>query len=327
MRAIRAVAGGLCASGLGAAAPALAWGPEGHTVIARVATAQLSSQTARDLQWIVTVGVPALNAEISQKYGNKCQINPSDPWGSIPDFRTDQDQHTNLANWADCYRYLDSSTAGWHFDDIPLGDSPGGVLNASGQAWCSPSAGCVSVAFADNLRKLATPGLASADAARSLALVVHFMGDLHQPLHDEDNGDRGGNDVQILTKDSGVSGTELHGLWDTPLVAKALGRDLDAATTKVTSDVASADSSWINGTGSVDEVIVATDAWIEDAHTKAQSAYSLLGIPVGAGARQGVMITKTYVDTESAVVEQQIDMAALRLRAALNAALTWSAPQ
>jgi len=313
---------------MAAATPALAWGPEGHTVIARVATADLNSQATTDLHWIVSIGVPALNRLIDQKYPKKCQIDPNDPWGPVPDYRTDHDQHTNLANWADCFRYLDRSTAGWHFDDIPLGASPAGKLAVPNPDWCKPQDGCVSRAFADNLRKLAAPDLTDpASVAMALAYVVHFLGDMHQPLHVEDNNhDLGGNDVAITTEGSGVSGTELHGLWDTPLVEKALGANLDTATARVTSDVEHADPSWTAATKTVDDVIASTDGWVEDAHGKAQTAYSLLHIAVGAGTVSGVVVDQDYVRTESGVVRTQIDEAAVRLRAALNASLTWSPP-
>ena len=303
------------------ATPALAWGPEGHTIIARVATTHLSAKAATDLGWIVSVGVPALNAEVHQKYGMKCQIDPSNPWGPIPDFVTDKDQHTNLANWADCYRYLDASTAGWHFDDILLGQTVSGPLKASSQAWCVQPAGCVSSAFSDNLRKLANPSLTPADAARALAYVVHFAGDIHQPLHEEDNGDLGGNNVMISTTGSGVSATKLHQLWDTPLVVFALGGNLDAATQALASKTASAPSPAYKTIGAV---IAESDGWVEDAHTLAQPAYALLNVPVGAGSRFGVQVTAAYVQTEAPVAEGQLVLAAARLKAALNAALTWT---
>ena len=41
--------------------------------------------------------------------------------------------------------------------------------------------------------------------------VIHFVGDLHQPLHSANNGDRGGNEVHIVFQ--GNPGN-LHSLWD-----------------------------------------------------------------------------------------------------------------
>jgi hypothetical protein len=47
----------------------------------------------------------------------------------------------------------------------------------------------------------------------ALAFLIHFMGDLHQPMHAGDRGDLGGNRVQV---NYGVIGgrTNLHAVWD-----------------------------------------------------------------------------------------------------------------
>lgn len=52
----------------------------------------------------------------------------------------------------------------------------------------------------------------------ALRLVIHYAGDIHQPLHavsavdnDYPSGDRGGNDEHMPTKDEV---NELHALWD-----------------------------------------------------------------------------------------------------------------
>ena len=65
---------------------------------------------------------------------------------------------------------------------------------------------------------LADPA-ASADArAEALRFLIHFMGDLHQPLHVGDNNDRGGNQrVVYLEGDS----TNLHAVWDGKILERA----------------------------------------------------------------------------------------------------------
>jgi hypothetical protein len=321
---VRFVCGLLTAAALAWAGPALAWGPEGHTVIARVGTATLKPAAAADLTWILTVGVPALNAQISQKYGMKCQIDVADPWGPVPDYRIDKDQHTNLASWADCYRFLDRTTGGWHFNDIPLGETPTGPLNAEAQPWCVQPKICGSLALADTLRKLAAPGQSPADAAMTLALVVHILGDLHQPLHEEDNGDQGGNTVLLMTDGSGVVSAKLHDLWDVQLVEAALTDNPDAGAKTLARLAASVPAPTFSG---VDAVIAASDGWVEDAHRLAQAAYAALDVPVGAGARSGVVVTKAYVDQQIPVVDSQLALAARRLQAALDATLTWPVPK
>src|SRR5262249_42165447 len=45
----------------------------------------------------------------------------------------------------------------------------------------------------------------------------HFVGDIHQPLHDVDNNDRGGNctAIQFFTEDKPIN---LHAIWDYKLI-------------------------------------------------------------------------------------------------------------
>ncbi len=48
-----------------------------------------------------------------------------------------------------------------------------------------------------------------------LKMLVHFVGDLHQPLHTGRGEDKGGNDIQVRWYNDG---TNLHSLWDTQMI-------------------------------------------------------------------------------------------------------------
>ena len=54
--------------------------------------------------------------------------------------------------------------------------------------------------------------------------MVHFVGDLHQPLHAGRGHDRGGNDYQVNWNGKG---SNLHSLWDSGLL-RSTGFDEDA---------------------------------------------------------------------------------------------------
>jgi hypothetical protein len=53
------------------------------------------------------------------------------------------------------------------------------------------------------------------DKAFHLKMLVHFIGDLHQPLHVGMAKDKGGNDFQVQWFDEG---TNLHTVWDTKMI-------------------------------------------------------------------------------------------------------------
>lgn len=48
-----------------------------------------------------------------------------------------------------------------------------------------------------------------------LKMLVHFMGDLHQPLHAGRGEDKGGNDIQVRWFGDG---TNLHRVWDSDMI-------------------------------------------------------------------------------------------------------------
>lgn len=59
------------------------------------------------------------------------------------------------------------------------------------------------------------PGASKIDKTSSIKLIVHLIGDLHQPLHVGAGLDRGGNDVKVkfVGKD-----TNLHSVWDSGMI-------------------------------------------------------------------------------------------------------------
>jgi hypothetical protein len=58
----------------------------------------------------------------------------------------------------------------------------------------------------------------SAARAEALRWVIHLVGDLHQPLHCADNGDRGGNALEVRWF---KRKSNLHRVWDSDMVAHA----------------------------------------------------------------------------------------------------------
>ncbi|MEL6812994.1 MAG: S1/P1 nuclease [Bacteroidota bacterium] len=62
---------------------------------------------------------------------------------------------------------------------------------------------------------LKNPEKSKEEKAFYLKLLVHFIGDLHQPLHVGMAKDKGGNDFQVRWFDDG---TNLHSVWDTKMI-------------------------------------------------------------------------------------------------------------
>jgi nuclease S1 len=162
---------------------ALAWGADGHQIIAMLAEAQLS---------------PAARKEVNR-------LLALEPGATLPSISTWADEHRNPA------------TAPWHYVNFPRGD-----CNYQPERDC-PDGKCMVAAIERQLEILRTPG---DDEKRLTALkyVVHFIGDIHQPLHAGFGDDRGGNSYQLQAF---MRGSNLHAVWDTGLI-KALQQENEA---------------------------------------------------------------------------------------------------
>jgi hypothetical protein len=130
------------------------------------------------------------------------------------------DAIADTSTWADDYRDVDATTAGWHFIDVPRGVT---LSRSNARMYC-PSGNCATEAITTQFRALIT---ASDPAVKGNALrfLLHFVGDLHQPLHVTSNGDRGGNCVPVTYYDrvpqQGANGDfspNLHSVWDTSTI-------------------------------------------------------------------------------------------------------------
>lgn len=124
------------------------------------------------------------------------------------------------ATWADDFRNTNEGahTKPWHFWDVPI------IANSAQETeFCDQ--GCVIKAINDSIKTLKTSDDTTVKT-EALAMLIHFMGDLHQPLHIANNNDRGGNCFplkffgQSPKKGSRGYAPELHGIWDSQIVQK-----------------------------------------------------------------------------------------------------------
>ncbi len=176
-------------------AQAQAWGFYAHTVTAEIAQANVRPDTrakiARLLQAAPQLGTP------------DC------PLASLED----------AAVWPDCLRgqyWRWGYTFAWHYQTEPVTEDYDVRKNCSGGA-------CVSAQIERNQRILADETLPDPVRLEALAFLVHFIGDIHMPLHSGDREDRGGND---RTAAYGiVPGLNLHWIWDGPLAERAISGD------------------------------------------------------------------------------------------------------
>ena len=186
--------------------PALAWGDEGHKVIALVAAHYMRPEV-----------LARVNALLATDADNQL---------------TGHDIAAE-ATWADKFRDhvkgAKAHTGSWHFVDIELGSPDeaaacfGRPALATGQpAYPGFARDCVVDKVDEFRRELGDPATPAVERLLALKFLLHFVGDLHQPLHASDDQDRGGNG-KALEPPIGKS-RNLHAFWDTAVVI-SLGRD------------------------------------------------------------------------------------------------------
>ena len=101
---------------------------------------------------------------------------------------------------------------------------------------------------------------AASERRREIALkfLVHLVGDVHQPLHSTDHGDRGGNEIAVLYRGDR---SNLHHVWDSELVRDAAGPDEAAFARRLDHAVGSAAIARLSVGTQVD--------WVNESHRQA----------------------------------------------------------
>ena len=114
----------------------------------------------------------------------------------------------SVSTWADEHR--GPATAPWHYLNFPRG-----TCQFDAQRDC-PGGQCVLGAIERQRAIVASPAT-DAERLRALKYLVHFVADVHQPLHAGYRDDRGGNMVQLRFL---MRGSNLHALWDKGLLER-----------------------------------------------------------------------------------------------------------
>jgi len=241
-----------------------------------------------------------------------------------------------IAKWPDDIRGQEPATGPWHYLDVPLPADRSQLPDL-----CSKE-GCVTGAIGEQVKALGLPG---AGHARALMFLVHFVGDLHQPLHSATNNDRGGNCVpvtyfnrqpRIEPGSERVTGN-LHAVWDTDIVRRLVAGStkpvpaglLGEFAAQLNAAFAPHLEAWSTG---------APDDWAWESHQKALSTvYGQLTpqAPVATTEQSGntcadhghialqlakldIRLGKAYQDAAEPVIREQLAKGGFRLARLLN---------
>lgn len=227
----------------------------------------------------------------------------------------DQDP-TTAALFPDRIRYIPSFaySAPWHYIDAQ--DNPPYQCGINMTRDCLPDAGCVVTAIANHTDRVADPNLPLWQRGQSLRFMLHFFGDVHQPLHTE-NLSRGGNEIDVHFDRVKHN---LHSVWDTLIpkkiveLAGASNVEVDMWDPKNETDAAYAWAQFLatryKGTGIAEEVnsVCAHDAvecslrWAGEAN-KYVCEYVMRG---GLERLQSIDLGQEYFEGAVPIIEEML---------------------
>ncbi len=183
------------------ASPVLAYGQYGHNTIAQIAMANVTPATAAKVR--------ALLAKASTLATPQCRV------------RTIEDASV----WPDCVRAQYPLRFGyaspWHYQTLDI------CLTFDLKAACRDG-NCVSAQIDRDVKLLQAKDTPLPERAQALAFLVHFVGDLHMPLHSGSHNDAGGNALRAAYGGYAPERLNLHSIWDGALAERAItdGRNL-----------------------------------------------------------------------------------------------------
>jgi hypothetical protein len=127
-----------------------------------------------------------------------------------------------------------------------------------------------------------------------LLMVLHLVGDIHQPLHVGYGDDKGGNKTQVFYQNQG---TNLHALWDSGIIRheKINLRDCLASNTFSATELRN-----------IQQINVVT--WAQESNNLLNHCY----------AYQKPKVTQKYVEQSAVIVKKQLTKAGIRLAAVLQ---------
>jgi len=277
------------------ATPSWGWGFNGHKIVAVIAADNLSPAAQTHVANILRVA------------GERRTIaSGMEAAAVLPDSK---------------FREEDGSTLDWHYINICLQDARADVSKRCGRG------DCVTDKIDEYAKRLKDGNYDRWGADGDLAFLIHFVGDLHQPLHAADDADGGGNAIRV---ESHSRADNLHKVWDDTVVSD-LQYSIDSGRPEPTAHRLErtyareqALDVWIPG--HTDDI-----AWESNQIARAD-IYAALHLPVEPCESNSsfwqhqapVRLSREYMDHAAAIAGHQLAKAGFRLASLLNE--IWTQP-
>jgi len=292
------------------------WGCDGHQAVAMIAEKHMHAHTLEMANQLLQ------SAPIDSALSRYCSSQGLDLMA-------------DSSTWADDLRGSRPEASPWHYIDIPRG-APRSALAES----CPASSSCVTSALEHQVELLRSDGSDARVRADALRFIIHFVGDLHQPLHCVSNNDLGGNCVPIdffgnapveKNPQNESYAPNLHGIWDSAIIQRMKG------TETVAQWAAALDQQYSSQAGGWEKQGINVEDWAWESHELADSVvYTKLPVAIPVETPETVrgcsddnhvstrllklheQVSQPYVDAVAPAINEQIAKAGVRLAMVLN---------
>ncbi|MCZ7593273.1 MAG: S1/P1 nuclease [Kiritimatiellae bacterium] len=250
-----------------------AWGGAGHRIVAHIAELRLTDHTHQALAALL--------------------------------YSSNQISDNMICNWPDYVRRDMPETGPWHFVDIPHGST-----GYDAERDCVDGQ-CIVHQISVMEKLIADPTKSIEDRNIALRFLVHFAGDLHQPLHCSDYDEDYGGNLRPVIYPGLPKPTSLHGVWDSRLLNDSMSplgalEYADKLNDRISNRRA---RFWARGT---------PEDWANESfHISMESVYSILPEKDGPPLE----ISKDYIKSSQKVVDLQLMKGGIRLATILNRAM------
>lgn len=210
----------------------------------------------------------------------------------------------DVASWADSIRDEGTyeQTTYYHFEKVP--DSKSYIETLKTMRPHEQKQGGVVTAILYANKVLRTPSATLSEQAAALRFLVHFVGDIHQPLHSGRPGDKGGLNIRVNWFGENAS---LHQIWDSKIIEAGRSSVLTGLFTK---DRAESYAKYLlsRPMPPVVDTTMNVEAWLNEAIALRPAIYDA----------QALKDPKSYTEKHIVEVDHAIYSAGVRLAAMLN---------
>ena len=230
---------------------AQAWGCKGHQTVALIAEKHLTPEARQVV--LKLLGDNPMDPKLRRWCGNATT-----------------DLMVDASTWPDDVRN-ERKNGPWHYIDIPRGKHKGEL-----DEFCGTD-GCVTRAIEEQRAILKDKSADSLKRAEAIRYLIHFVGDMHQPLHAITNADNGGNCTAVkyfrheplpnaLHPEREDYSPNLHQIWDTEIVE----RDMEISNPLRYAD--ELDERFHTESAAWEAAGIHVDNWAWESHERAETA-------------------------------------------------------